>query len=341
MSSMFGKPRAGAERPPQSPLAECNVAILGCRGAGKSALTVKFLTKRFISEYDPNLGRPRELRALPALGQRLPRGLQHRRQGELRGLPPLPRRPRPARAGLPAREPRAPAGQQAGHGAVQAGDQSRRDGPGQQVRVPFLRGVGVPGLRGGAARLPRGGAGGAARGGAQRAPPAPLHRRGAALPARGHPGHLGHPARAGQLHPQHPLHCQLQGDPLGGPGQAGHCQVLAGSEQEESAHAHLAERLQDILRRVPARGSSERSPSPQLCEGLGASGAGTLSRRHVHSPAWAMQLRIWAPPGAEKHRWEGEGCPQGQPAGLGICRRMRPRAGWSPSGRDGEPRKGE
>uniref|UniRef100_A0A8B9BVN0 Ras-like protein family member 12 n=1 Tax=Anser brachyrhynchus TaxID=132585 RepID=A0A8B9BVN0_9AVES len=55
MSSMFGKPRAGAERPPQSPLAECNVAILGCRGAGKSALTVKFLTKRFISEYDPNL----------------------------------------------------------------------------------------------------------------------------------------------------------------------------------------------------------------------------------------------------------------------------------------------
>ncbi|XP_065498206.1 ras-like protein family member 12 isoform X3 [Caloenas nicobarica] len=55
MSSMFGKPRAGGERPPQSPLAECNVAILGCRGAGKSALTVKFLTKRFISEYDPNL----------------------------------------------------------------------------------------------------------------------------------------------------------------------------------------------------------------------------------------------------------------------------------------------
>ncbi|NXL41927.1 RASLC protein, partial [Podilymbus podiceps] len=55
MSSMFGKPRGGGERPPQSPLAECNVAILGCRGAGKSALTVKFLTKRFISEYDPNL----------------------------------------------------------------------------------------------------------------------------------------------------------------------------------------------------------------------------------------------------------------------------------------------
>ena len=36
---MFGKPRAGGERPPQSPLAECNVAILGCRGAGKSGET--------------------------------------------------------------------------------------------------------------------------------------------------------------------------------------------------------------------------------------------------------------------------------------------------------------
>ncbi|NXC44557.1 RASLC protein, partial [Penelope pileata] len=55
MSSMFGKARNGTERPPQSPITECNVAILGCRGAGKSALTVKFLTKRFISEYDPNL----------------------------------------------------------------------------------------------------------------------------------------------------------------------------------------------------------------------------------------------------------------------------------------------
>ncbi|NXJ06506.1 RASLC protein, partial [Odontophorus gujanensis] len=54
MASMFGKARVSAERPPQS-VAECNVAVLGCRGAGKSALTVKFLTKRFISEYDPNL----------------------------------------------------------------------------------------------------------------------------------------------------------------------------------------------------------------------------------------------------------------------------------------------
>ncbi|XP_073852151.1 ras-like protein family member 12 isoform X5 [Macaca fascicularis] len=53
MSSVFGKPRAGSG--PQSTPLEVNLAILGRRGAGKSALTVKFLTKRFISEYDPNL----------------------------------------------------------------------------------------------------------------------------------------------------------------------------------------------------------------------------------------------------------------------------------------------
>uniref|UniRef100_A0A3Q0QYI8 small monomeric GTPase n=1 Tax=Amphilophus citrinellus TaxID=61819 RepID=A0A3Q0QYI8_AMPCI len=35
--------------------AECNLVLLGVMGSGKSALTVKFLTKRFITEYDPNL----------------------------------------------------------------------------------------------------------------------------------------------------------------------------------------------------------------------------------------------------------------------------------------------
>ncbi|XP_062062117.1 ras-like protein family member 12 isoform X2 [Lepus europaeus] len=53
MASVFGKPRAGSAAH-SAPL-EVNLAILGRRGAGKSALTVKFLTKRFISEYDPNL----------------------------------------------------------------------------------------------------------------------------------------------------------------------------------------------------------------------------------------------------------------------------------------------
>lgn len=53
MSSVFGKPRAGGG-PHSTPL-DINLAVLGRRGAGKSALTVKFLTKRFISEYDPNL----------------------------------------------------------------------------------------------------------------------------------------------------------------------------------------------------------------------------------------------------------------------------------------------
>lgn len=35
--------------------AEYNIAILGDLGVGKSALTVKYLTKRFIMEYDPTL----------------------------------------------------------------------------------------------------------------------------------------------------------------------------------------------------------------------------------------------------------------------------------------------
>ncbi|XP_039652006.1 ras-like protein family member 12 [Perca fluviatilis] len=56
MSLMFGKVKqcnsaAAADRSP----AQCNLVLLGVKGSGKSALTVKFLTKRFISEYDPHL----------------------------------------------------------------------------------------------------------------------------------------------------------------------------------------------------------------------------------------------------------------------------------------------
>ncbi|XP_033120766.1 ras-like protein family member 12 isoform X2 [Anneissia japonica] len=36
-------------------LPEFKIALLGCLGVGKSALTVKFITKRFINEYDPTL----------------------------------------------------------------------------------------------------------------------------------------------------------------------------------------------------------------------------------------------------------------------------------------------
>ncbi|XP_061592992.1 ras-like protein family member 12 [Cololabis saira] len=46
MSVMFGKAKS---------CAECNLVLLGAMGCGKSALAVKFLTKRFISEYDPYL----------------------------------------------------------------------------------------------------------------------------------------------------------------------------------------------------------------------------------------------------------------------------------------------
>ncbi|XP_030622507.1 ras-like protein family member 12 [Chanos chanos] len=56
MSLMFGKARTcNIVTVPEHEPAECNVVVLGVMGVGKSALTVKFLTKRFISEYDPNL----------------------------------------------------------------------------------------------------------------------------------------------------------------------------------------------------------------------------------------------------------------------------------------------
>uniref|UniRef100_A0A8C3L0C0 small monomeric GTPase n=1 Tax=Chrysolophus pictus TaxID=9089 RepID=A0A8C3L0C0_CHRPC len=326
MASMFGKPRVSTERPPQSSVAECNVAILGCRGAGKSALTVKFLTKRFISEYDPNLEdtyaseelvdqQPVLLKVMDTADQ--VRAGQRRCHGDVVPCSPAPLIPRTApltasatctgpmpsslstalttggalravaatlmsspsmRGAASARAPcccwatswtwSSTVGQvhqvrpcRCPLHSPQAGDQSRRDVPGHQVWVPVLRGVGVPGLRSGAARLPPGGAGAAARGRAQPSPAASLRRRGAALP-----GH-GHSAWPGQLHHQHSVYCQPQGDPLGGPSQAGHCQVVAGSEQKKSAHAHFAKRFQDILRCIPSL----------FCKGLVAPGMGTSS----------------------------------------------------------------
>jgi len=39
------------------PREEVNIVLLGKQNVGKSALVVKYLTKRFIREYDPFLGR--------------------------------------------------------------------------------------------------------------------------------------------------------------------------------------------------------------------------------------------------------------------------------------------
>ncbi|XP_032906122.1 ras-like protein family member 12 [Amblyraja radiata] len=50
-----GAPDRDRDRAHHPPTPECSIAILGYAGSGKSALTVKFLTKRFISEYDPHL----------------------------------------------------------------------------------------------------------------------------------------------------------------------------------------------------------------------------------------------------------------------------------------------
>ena len=39
------------------PKEEVNIVLLGKQNVGKSALIVKYLTKRFICEYDPFLGK--------------------------------------------------------------------------------------------------------------------------------------------------------------------------------------------------------------------------------------------------------------------------------------------
>lgn len=56
MSLMFGKVKTlNFAAAPERCVSECNLVLLGATGSGKSALIVKFLTKRFISEYDPHL----------------------------------------------------------------------------------------------------------------------------------------------------------------------------------------------------------------------------------------------------------------------------------------------
>ncbi|NXN34581.1 RSLBA protein, partial [Nycticryphes semicollaris] len=45
-----------AECPPAPTGAQVRLAVLGARGVGKSAMIVRFLTKRFIGDYEPNTG---------------------------------------------------------------------------------------------------------------------------------------------------------------------------------------------------------------------------------------------------------------------------------------------
>ncbi|NWS12066.1 RSLBA protein, partial [Pachyramphus minor] len=45
-----------AECPPGPPGTQVRLAVLGARGVGKSAMIVRFLTKRFIGDYEPNTG---------------------------------------------------------------------------------------------------------------------------------------------------------------------------------------------------------------------------------------------------------------------------------------------
>ncbi|CAM9592185.1 unnamed protein product [Bubo scandiacus] len=45
-----------AECAPGPPGAQVRLAVMGARGVGKSAMVVRFLTKRFIGDYEPNTG---------------------------------------------------------------------------------------------------------------------------------------------------------------------------------------------------------------------------------------------------------------------------------------------
>ncbi|XP_039579063.1 ras-like protein family member 12 isoform X1 [Passer montanus] len=250
MSSMFGKPRASSERPPQSPLPECNVAILGCRGAGKSALTVKFLTKRFISEYDPNL---EDTYSSEELVDQQPVLLKVMDTADQDGPGNCERYLCWASAFL-----------------VVYSIDNRKSFEGCQRYLEVLA------LH--------------ARGCQRRCPVLLLGNKldmeqyrqvlsaeGMSLASRF--GCLFHEVSACQdfARVQHVFHeavRELQGDPLSGPGQAGHRQVLAGSEQKEGSHAHLAERLQDILGHIPVgcrEGGERPSSIPPAPQELGPS----------------------------------------------------------------------
>ncbi|NXY41505.1 RSLBA protein, partial [Ceuthmochares aereus] len=60
-----------AEFAPGSPGARLRLAVLGARGVGKSAMIVRFLTKRFIGDYEPNTGEVAGASAVRTPGHRL------------------------------------------------------------------------------------------------------------------------------------------------------------------------------------------------------------------------------------------------------------------------------
>ncbi|CAI9613277.1 unnamed protein product, partial [Staurois parvus] len=158
---------------------EANILVLGAENVGKSALTVRFLTRRFIGEYvgtesvythnimvdgretlfsiwdsvcpqNPNLSDVRQRRAV-AMGRWLHPGLQHLRPRQLqRGTPAAAARPPAEEA--PELGPRHHRGQQTGPPAPAGGLQRRRAPPGHQLRLRLLRDLGggdLPRLAGG------------------------------------------------------------------------------------------------------------------------------------------------------------------------------------------------
>ncbi|XP_069975665.1 uncharacterized protein [Penaeus vannamei] len=177
----------------KSSLSEVKIAVLGGPGVGKSALIVRFLTKRYIGEYDHQAehGRAALVRG-HRVGRRLPARVLHHGPPELQlGQAGAPPHRRAQGAGRPKRryDPHAHAAgairgwrrrlahelgsahgaprKQSRHGPSAAGfDRGRRD-PGQGPGVLLQRGGGVRAGAPGGQRLPRALPGGAERAQAQ------------------------------------------------------------------------------------------------------------------------------------------------------------------------------
>ncbi|XP_029001088.1 ras-like protein family member 12 isoform X1 [Betta splendens] len=248
MSSVFGK----VNRCP----AECNLVLLGAMGSGKSALTVKFLTRRFIGEYDPYLDdiysseevvdrQPVTVRVMDTCDKEGPVNSERYlswanaflvvysidNMESFKGCQLYLQTLALNNKTFSPQTPIILLGNKLDMDRYRPTSESeRRQGRGVSLRLLVLRGVRLPGLPAGAARLLRGRE--AVEAGAGPRPP------GAGGLREGGQGAAGGPL----LH--HPL---LQGAARSGHRQAGDREDVQGSEQEKSPHAHAAQGLQDIL----------------------------------------------------------------------------------------------
>uniref|UniRef100_A0A8C3QC78 small monomeric GTPase n=1 Tax=Geospiza parvula TaxID=87175 RepID=A0A8C3QC78_GEOPR len=149
---------------PEYPALDCapnkiiKLVVLGGSGVGKTALVVRFLTKRFIGDYEANTGRhgqhllPGADKPLHLLGRRLRLRVLHH---GLRELPPAaPAAPAHPQDPPQRQHPPAAHGQQGRPAEGQAGVLQGGAAAGHRAGWHLLRGVGAGELRGRARGLP-------------------------------------------------------------------------------------------------------------------------------------------------------------------------------------------